>query len=124
MEAVIVHKVVVAEAAVGEQVLGAAQDRLGGIFSFHGAGTLPQRRKNVALVRSIALAIEPLGHCVGEEAKFTTPSQEAVKAADDDVASTLSSMAPGALWIRFGVELDDLLVAFVDSCTYTQITVM
>ena len=115
VEAVIVHKEVVA--ALGEQVFGAAQDRLGGVFSIHGAGELPKRRKNVSLFRSIALVIEPLGHSVGEEAKFT-PSQEAVKAADDDVASTLSSTAPGAAsTTRYGGQMDDLLVAFVDSCT-------
>lgn len=83
--------------AVGEKVVlvvGAAQDRLGWVFGFHGAGGLNFKTR-------IARVIEPLGHSVGEEAKFI-PFQEAVKAAGLDAA---------------GVEVDDLLGAFVDSCT-------
>lgn len=103
MEAVIAQKVVAAEAAVDEQVVGAAQDLLGGVFSFHGAGGLPKKAVFIPSTglrkKTRPLVVEPLGHCVGEEAKFVL-AQEVVKAADGDAA---------------GVEVDDLLVAFVDS---------
>lgn len=95
MEAVIGQRVVGAEADDVVQVVGAAQDRLGGVFSFHGAAGLRMRMIN------FSLGPEPQGHCVGEEAKFT-PLQEAVKAVDDDAAFTHIFTAPAAGCSRYG----------------------
>lgn len=87
VHAVVGQKVVAAE-AVGEQVVGAVQDRLGGVFRFHGAGDLNTR---------IAHGMEPEGHLVGEEANISR-SHEAVKAGDDDAAFTISlSAVPASL---------------------------
>jgi hypothetical protein len=90
VEAVILRNVVAAEVAVGEQVVGAVQDRLGGFFIFHGAGELTIRINHSARVK------EPRGHCVGEEAKLI-PSQEAVKAVDDDAASKHLGQVPSIM---------------------------
>lgn len=119
VEAVVVQKVVLAEGVVVEQQLvGAAQGRLGGVLGFHGAGELPDK--------TTAVVVEPLGHSVGEEAEFI-PSQEAVEAADGDAASMLIGFtwttAPGAGFSGFGAgfsgyggsELDHLVLTFVDS---------
>jgi len=62
VEAVSERNVVVAEAVV-EVVVGAAQDPLGGVFMFHGAGVLKTIRPN-------ARFIEPPWHRVDEEANI------------------------------------------------------
>lgn len=94
-----------------EFVVGAAQDRLGGAFRVRAAGELRMSTR-ISRIR------EPIVHTVGEEAKCIR-SQEAVEAADDDVAaSTLVSFtAPEAGCYTYGGELDDLVVAFVNSYT-------
>lgn len=121
VEAVIACNVVAAEAAVVEEVVGAAQDRVGWVFVYHGAGVLST---------DIAQCSECHGHWVGEEAEIV-PFQEAVEAADHDTASTHSFTAlavrrEGCRWraaeeagggLRWSAsEVDHLLVAFVDSC--------
>jgi len=146
--AVVGDKVVGVDAevtVVREQVIGAVQDCLGGVLSFHEAGMLRWRTNQPHIT-------EPPGHWVDEEANIV-PFREAVKAADNDAAFTLSFTAGDAgslslrhrrqsegyweqwrglegggtvgtslMWGGGGAEctgatvLDDLLVAFVDPC--------